>query len=158
MQKEFGYRYNLGPGQEQYVRGSVLGNCQFFGHKKYREVFGLHLPSWMRSEEAYGDETKFFRTVGPTDVYQAGDLFLFGRKGIEKARALHWALYMGLQDHGNILLEHANVIDGSVGLWPLSRFLEEPRYAQLVSVKRPLVLDAVPAGILMPSSTVVEFR
>lgn len=135
------YSFICGPGREIWRGATLEVNCQAWAHKILRERFGVDLPTWLLSKELLEDE-KFTRDLSPDEFVCAGDIFLFGRKDATDMRLLHWAIATGYchKENGQPILEHVNVIDKTVGLWPLSQFREEPRYERVFAIKRPIKL------------------
>lgn len=129
------YSFFHGPGSTERLGDILLANCQAWGHEVYRQ-HGFILPPWYLSKEAFEDETVLMRTVEPS--YKPLDLFLFGPEQLQDARKLHWAI--GVSGGTEPLLTHLNVIDGVVGVWPITQFARVPRYGKLFAVKRPVGL------------------
>ena len=135
------YSVAHGPGREV-VRGSVVRmNCQAWAHEALRGL-GVWLPLWMRSREIAEDMGAIVRTVTAGEPLKAGDIFLFAGPQTRDSKYLHLAVHSGLAAPltREPILTHATVITGTVSAWPLSWFAHEPRYAQLVAVKRPVGL------------------
>lgn len=120
------YRYENSPGVDPHSEAS---NCQQSIHLAYLHRLGITIPSGMWSKEIHDDETFIFQTV--TQLKYEGDIAIFGPTNQSNARLFHLTYYLG---EGNLL--HANIVDKQVSVWPLAKFLQTPRYAELKRVKR----------------------
>lgn len=120
------YKFDHSPGVNP---DSEAVNCQQAIHLAYQTRLGITLPTGMWSKEIYDDETFFFQTV-PQLKYE-GDIAIFGSSSQLDAHLFHLAYYLG---EGKLL--HANIVDGQVSEWPLAKFIQTTRYAELKRVKR----------------------
>lgn len=120
------YKFDHSPGVKP---DSEATNCQQAIHLAYQTRLGITLPTGMWSKEIHDDETFIFQTV--LQLKYEGDIAIFGPTSQPDARFFHLAYYLG---EGKLL--HANNIDNQVSIWPLAKFLETPRYAELKRVKR----------------------
>ncbi|MCX8009044.1 MAG: hypothetical protein N3A54_05095 [Patescibacteria group bacterium] len=129
--------YNLrnGPQKENfYERIWEEGiNCQGLLHLVYNDIFGIHLPSYLRSKEIFEDEI-FFRNVSRESQPIIGDVYLFGRENLQDMRKLHIAVVCNINP--NILLIHATPLVSGVAVWQLEKFFSYERYKVLYGIKR----------------------
>lgn len=120
------YKFDHSPGVNP---NSEATNCQQAIHLAYQARLGITLPTGMWSKEIHEDETFIFQTV-PQLRYE-GDIAIFGSASQFDARLFHLTYYLGQEK-----FLHANIIDGQVSEWPLAKFLQAPRYAELKRIKR----------------------
>lgn len=129
------YRLKNGPDKLGIIDPSEEGiNCQFLAHLALRLIKGVTLSPHLLSREIFL-ETAMFADINPAEA-TVGDIFIFGKPNEPDYRRLHLAVYADKDKASEPLLFHANGVDNSVSLWPLSAFFNYPRYKKLFAVKR----------------------
>ena len=134
------YSYKRGPGYEL-KHGDILEiNCKGWVHRELQYRFGIILPHWLLSKELFEDDGIFVTSVKNISEIRPGAIFLFGPHNLVDMKKLHVALYSGYQiaESNEPILEHVNIIDKTVGFWPLEKFSQEHRYEQLYAIKQPI--------------------
>jgi hypothetical protein len=134
------YNYKRGPGYELKHGGILEINCQGWVHSELQNRFDITLPHWLLSKELFEDNGIFVTTVKNIADIRPGAIFLFGPQDLPDMKKLHVALYSGYRIAGTHepLLEHVNVVDKTVGFWPLNKFSQTHRYEQLYAIKQPI--------------------
>lgn len=129
------YRLKNGPDKLGIIDPLEDGvNCQFLAHLALRLIRGVTLSPRLLSREIFL-ATVMFADINPADA-AVGDIFIFGKPNELDYRCLHLTVCADKDKTGEPLLIHANGVDNSVSLWPLSAFFNYPRYKKLFAVKR----------------------
>lgn len=113
-------------------------NCQRAVHLLYKARPGIELPKGMWSREIFEDERIIFETVdsGTNRLFEA-DILIFGPTGKMNPKNYHLTYYSGqTNESGDPLIIHANIYDLAISVWPLSKFFQHERYAELKRIKR----------------------
>lgn len=152
----FVYRFEMGPGQvpdkDTAFRSGV--NCVSLAHLVLKELFGQKLPGGLDCFEMFTDRERF----APVSLGQAqmGDLVWFGRSCAEPIDGFvpkydqdgslvnwqqypleHVAIATGSRDDaGDLQLLHATHFEGTTAVWPLTKFSEYARYAEVLGISR----------------------
>ena len=165
LSSDFVYSYEMGPEQvpdtDTAFRTGI--NCVSLAHLVLNELFGQVLPRELDCFEMFTDKDRFEKVRSVMDA-QLGDLVWFGRKPLtpaidfvpdydDRGHLVNWpehplehvAIATGeLGEDRDPLLLHATHIEGTTAVWPLSRFLEQPRYAEVHGVSRLRISNQVP--------------
>ena len=139
-------------------------NCVALAHLVIRDLFGCALPAHLQAFELVRDEL-YFEPAGDQAHVEAGDLIWLGLDrpeadqaafvpqydGVELVNGGHFpvkhvAIGTGDRDHGDPLLLHASVADGTNAVWPLTRFAGYPRYGRVYAHRRLRPERRRPAG------------
>jgi hypothetical protein len=156
------YQYGMGPeripDRDTALRDGI--NCVSLAHLVLKELFACQLPPNLDCFEMFIDEDLFV-PVPSVDEAQLGDLVWFGRisenpgfvftpQYDQRGHLVNWgdhplehvAIATGESVEGaGPLLLHATHIEGTTAVWPLTRFLEQPRYAEIHGVSRLRIHD-----------------
>lgn len=150
------YVFSAGPGvahdwKQALTRGI---NCVSLLHLVLKDFFGITLPSELQSYEMTIDQ-KYFDQVPANHPLAIGDVVAFGiqdpavsldsfRPRYHKNELANWsefpikhfAVYIGSVPGEEALMLHATPIEGSVVVWPLSKFKEYAQYEKLYYTRR----------------------
>ncbi len=137
-------------------------NCVSLAHLAVESLFRRRLPAQLHCYEMFTDHERF-HDLDDSEPLQVGDLVWFGRSepsvppeqfvptydangyllNWQDSPVNHVAIYTGDQENDDPLLLHATYFTGTTAVWPLSKFAEYPRYAQVRRIAR---LRPDPAG------------